>query len=319
MNDVTAPPVYVSVCLITYNQEKYIGQAIESIISQKTNVPFELVIGEDRSPDGTRRICEEYQMKYPSIVRLLPSEKNYGMMANLMRTLNNTKGKYVAFCEGDDFWTDAGKLQKQIDFLDNNADYVLVGHGYTKLYPNDTTEVVDNRPEKRNDFTIDDYIMSHFIHFNTLMYRNAVRIPEWFSSMSVGDQNLIFYVSQFGKIGYIPESMSMYRINEESFMHTNKLPRIIRNFIRDLEVMNEKTNYKYKERFDLRIRLEELMYSFWTHNYFIRQLTVCRNLPFLMKYRKYIFKDGFSFYKLLVPTELKTIYKAISKRRQPER
>mgnify|MGYP001248218371 CR=1 FL=1 len=116
----------VSVHMITYNHEKYIAQAIEGVLMQKTNFLFELVIGEDCSTDSTRVICKEYADRYPNIIKLLPDAgKNLGMMENAIRTTMACTGKYIALCEGDDYWTDPYKLQKQVDFLEAHNDYGL--------------------------------------------------------------------------------------------------------------------------------------------------------------------------------------------------
>ncbi|MDF1549683.1 MAG: glycosyltransferase, partial [Bacteroidales bacterium] len=118
----------LSVCMITYNHEKYIGQAIEGVLMQKTNFDIELLIGEDFSNDNTRNICMGYKNKYPDKIKLLLREKNIGMMRNFIQTLNTCKGKYIALCDGDDYWTDPLKLQKQVDFLEANPEYALCYH-----------------------------------------------------------------------------------------------------------------------------------------------------------------------------------------------
>lgn len=107
----------VSVYYITYNQEKFVRGAIESFLMQKTDFSYEIVIGEDYSTDNTRRICEEYADRYPNIINLLPSEKNLGIIANSVRTLKACRGEYVAFCEGDDYWTDENKLAIQLQAM----------------------------------------------------------------------------------------------------------------------------------------------------------------------------------------------------------
>lgn len=110
----------VSVCMITYNHEQYIKQAIEGVLIQKSNFNYELIIGEDRSTDNTRNLIQEYKKDYPAIIKPILRKKNIGMIANLIDTINNCKGKYIATCEGDDYWTDPFKLQKQVDFLEAN-------------------------------------------------------------------------------------------------------------------------------------------------------------------------------------------------------
>jgi len=112
----------VSIICITYNHEPYIAEAIEGVLMQKCSFPIELVIGEDCSTDNTRKICEEYANK-SELIKLLPTETNLGMMPNFIRTLQSCTGKYIAMCEGDDYWTDPLKLQKQVDFLEANAEY----------------------------------------------------------------------------------------------------------------------------------------------------------------------------------------------------
>jgi len=108
----------VSVAMITYNHEPFIREAIEGVLMQQTTFPYELVIGEDCSTDRTREICIEYRQKHPDKIRLLLNDKNLGMMPNFIQTLNACSGKYIALCEGDDYWIDTMKLQKQVDILE---------------------------------------------------------------------------------------------------------------------------------------------------------------------------------------------------------
>ena len=106
----------VSIASITYNHEKFIAQAIDSFLMQETDFDFEIIIGEDCSTDDTLKIIKEYKAKYPDIIKLITSESNVGMMTNFIRTLEACSGKYIALCEGDDYWTDTLKLQKQVNF-----------------------------------------------------------------------------------------------------------------------------------------------------------------------------------------------------------
>src|SRR5690349_16516557 len=108
----------VSVCMVTYNHEKFIEKAIEGVLMQETDFDVELVIGEDFSTDQTRSIIEKYQQKYPGKIIIAPSEHNLGMMKNFVNTLNTCTGEYIALCEGDDFWTDPTKLQRQVEFME---------------------------------------------------------------------------------------------------------------------------------------------------------------------------------------------------------
>ncbi len=116
----------VSVKMLTYNHEAYIAQAMEGVLQQKTNFPFELVIGEDCSTDGTREIVFEYQKKYPDIIRVITSEQNVGAKTNSYRTEKACRGKYIAYCEGDDYWHRPDKLQKQVDYMETHPECGLI-------------------------------------------------------------------------------------------------------------------------------------------------------------------------------------------------
>lgn len=143
----------VSVCMITYNHEPYIAKAIEDVLMQKADFPIELVIGEDCSTDRTRKIVLDYKNKYPEIIRVISSDKNIGAIKNLLRTEKSCSGKYMAYCEGDDYWTDSFKLQKQIEFLEANPDYGLV-HSNSHLFFVESKrlqKMAINLPEDLND------------------------------------------------------------------------------------------------------------------------------------------------------------------------
>jgi len=123
----------VSVLLLTYNHRQYITEAIESVLMQKTNFLFELLIGDDCSTDGTCEIVNKYLIQYPDVIKVIRSENNVGAILNEKRLMESAQGKYVAFLEGDDYWTNKCKLQKQCDFLENNPDVGLV-HGDVNHY-----------------------------------------------------------------------------------------------------------------------------------------------------------------------------------------
>lgn len=142
--------VIVSVCMITYNHEKYISEAIDGVLMQKTNFPIELIIGEDCSTDNTRKIVLEYTEKSPDIIRPLLSESNLGMTKNFIETMQAASGKYIALCEGDDYWTDPYKLQKQVDFLEENQNYSVCCHRYSIVKINSK-----KTPDHLDEFFID--------------------------------------------------------------------------------------------------------------------------------------------------------------------
>lgn len=209
--------IFVSVFILTYNQEKYIAQTIESILTQKTDYSFQLVIGEDCSSDNTRIICEEFSRKYGDKIKLLPSpEKNMGLIANYMRTIKECDGKYIAICDGDDYWIDEFKLQKQVAFLEENPDYSIVHTGLKFLLPNGDFKIFTNSMNiNYNDFT-------HLIYFNfifsvTAVFRNIQykdSLPNWIKKYSYGDwPTYLWTIKDGGKIHYIEDITAVYRKN----------------------------------------------------------------------------------------------------------
>ncbi|PQJ11644.1 hypothetical protein CJD36_007560 [Flavipsychrobacter stenotrophus] len=209
--------IVVSVCMITYRQELFIAQAIESILAQHTSFKFKLVIGEDSSPDKTRQICEEYAEKYGEIIELLPSYKNYGAIENFKRTLAFCTSKYIAICEGDDYWIDENKLQKQVDFLDKNKDFSSC---FSLVEVKD--ELGWNKPYDfyfpkydKNIFTIEDFILSdkNIIPTGTVLFRNVIPnpLPDYFSNIFSGDIALQLIFADKGKAMLFNEKLAVYR------------------------------------------------------------------------------------------------------------
>ena len=129
----------VSVCIITYNQEQFIRQCLDSILMQKVNFNYEIIVGDDFSKDSTRSILLDYQQKYPECIFPVLADSNSGISANYKRVLSKCKGKYIALCEGDDFWIGPNRLQKQIDFLESHEEFGFVGGNATILVDNEMT------------------------------------------------------------------------------------------------------------------------------------------------------------------------------------
>ena len=206
----------VSVCMLTYNHELYIREAIEGVLLQKTNFKIELIIGEDCSKDNTRKICLEYQNKYPDLIKLFLPQQNVGMQQNSIETLRKSSGKYIAMCEGDDYWNDPYKLQKQVDFMEANSDYAIVYHK-VKIF--DETENVF-RPEENNlsdkeiTYTIEDLAKHNFIHTPSVLLRaNTLDFSTIKKSSNVFmDYFLLMICARSGKIKYLPQCMAVYRV-----------------------------------------------------------------------------------------------------------
>ena len=207
----------VSIFSLAYNHEAFIEKAIESWLMQRTNFRFEAVIGEDNSTDRTREIVFAYAEKYPDIIRVVTSDSNVGMRANSQRTRDACKGKYLAFCEGDDYWTDPTKLQQQVDFLEANPDFSICFHDAIVLW-DDKSKIPDYFvPKNQKEVsTTEDVIENWFIPTASMILRKDYieELPDWMKHVYNGDWAIQLILSTKGKIKYIDELMSVYRKNE---------------------------------------------------------------------------------------------------------
>jgi len=211
--DNEAKDVKVSVCIITYNHERFVRQAIESVLMQEADFEYELVIGEDCSTDGTREIVVEYARQYPSRIRLLLPEHNQGMIPNFVATLTACRGQYVALLEGDDYWTDPHKLQTQVDFLEARPECAICFH-IASNYENG----VHTQPRAlywRKVSTIEDLLRRNYIQTSSVMFRNGLisEFPDWYFRMSLGDWPLFLLLAEHGKIGFLDGVMGAYRVH----------------------------------------------------------------------------------------------------------
>lgn len=235
--------ILVSVCMITYNHGNYIREAIEGVLKQKTDFAIELVIGEDFSTDNTRIICQEYTAKHPDIIRLLSSVKNLGMMPNFIRTTEACTGKYIALCDGDDYWTDSYKLKKQVDFLETNEDFAICHHNMQVVYDNEIREPhLSNNSQQKEVSTIEDLARMYFIYTASSIFRNGLikKWPDFIYQSSLGDYLLYMLIAQYGKIRYFPDVMGVYRVHENGIW--SKLPENIKSE-NQLNLLSELMNY----------------------------------------------------------------------------
>lgn len=216
----TQSDIMVSICCITYNHEKYIAQALDSFLMQDCNFKFEIIIGEDHSTDNTRKILDYYQRKHPDIVHILTSDTNVGSVKNQLRTMNVASGKYIAMCDGDDFWTDAFKLQKQVDFLESHPEYIICCH-YTRVI-NDYNQTVYMHPTPVSmEFSYEDLLLGRRdeTRICSLMVRNSREVREiglkkWYYQTYGSDTLFKLHAISTGKKIYvIPQVMACYRLH----------------------------------------------------------------------------------------------------------
>ena len=259
----------VSIVCITYNQEKYIAQAIKSFLMQKTNFDVEIIISDDCSTDSTPQIIEEYAKKNPNIKPIL-REKNIGAINNYIETLALATGEYVIVNEGDDYFSDENKLQKQVEFLDANPDYTICFHPVLRYFENDTkrNDIFPTEDMKRriSEFTFDNLLRENFMQTNSVMYRwNAVKnIAKVFPrDILPGDWYLHLLFAKEGKIKCLEEVMSVYRINSSGIWHDayeSKAKLISRN---STPMLNFFINV-YEKIFEKRIDAKIILYNRYT-------------------------------------------------------
>ncbi|MGD9494012.1 MAG: glycosyltransferase [Bacteroidales bacterium] len=206
----------LSVCLITYNHVKFIREAIEGVLNQEVNFTFELIIADDFSNDGTREILLEYKKQYPDKIKLVLQKTNVGAARNWLDLINAPKSKYIAYFEGDDYWIDSHKLQKQIDFLENNQEFVLCFHDAYVIDVTKKTKPFSNC--KKGVYLGEDILRKWLVPTGSIVFRNVVsnRLPSFFANVTHGDLALLLFLSEFGKFKYMPGFYSIYRINSNS-------------------------------------------------------------------------------------------------------
>jgi glycosyltransferase involved in cell wall biosynthesis len=233
--------VLISVVMITYGHEKFIREAIEGVLMQKVDFDLELVIADDNSPDNTEQVVLDIASSHPNgkWIKYTKHKKNKGMMPNFIWTLEQCKGKYIAMCDGDDYWTDPNKLQKQVDFLDANPDMTLCAHNAC-IFENNTVR----RASVVEQFTIltkKELISHNPIMTASVVFRNnLIDIPKWLSESPFGDYALYFLAIMKGRIGILPDYMCVYRKHDggvHSVLH-NKRGGMIKVWIDHIRFYN---------------------------------------------------------------------------------
>lgn len=238
-------PLLLSVACITYNHAPFIRECFEGFLMQKTDFEFEILVHDDASNDGTAEIIKEYEQKYPHLFKVVYQTENQyskGVKPIIKYLFPRARGKYIALCEGDDYWTDPYKLQKQVDFLEANEEYAICFHEVKILKNNQLIDDYITR-EVNEISTIDELAQGNFMHTNTVVFRKLEQnYPEWFFKLNAGDYALHLYNSQFGKIKKIKETMSVYRIHETNiWVHQNAIDMNAK-ILHDLNIIIENLN-----------------------------------------------------------------------------
>lgn len=212
-------PPRVSVIIITYNHERYIAQAIESVLSQRTNFSYEILISEDFSTDTTRAIVEAYAKKLPHLIRLCLSDQNLNNNCVTTRAIEAANGEFIAILDGDDYISSPSKLQKQVEFLDVHQDCAMCYHNARVVdesgVPTGELHVKSSSPRLDGLGTI---LAANPVPGSSPMLRKTAvtTFPEWFVDAPFGDWPLYILAAQCGRIGYIDETLSVYRKHSAS-------------------------------------------------------------------------------------------------------
>lgn len=244
--------IKISVIVTSYNHEKYIKKCIDSILMQK-GVDFEVIIGDDQSDDNTREILKEYKKNNHEIINLLPSNENLGVTKNLKRCFEVANGKYVAICEGDDYWTDSYKLQKQVKFLEERLDCVMCFNSILVYYENHKKKNHIQPKLSVDTLTTRELILNNYIgNFSSCMYRNSIikKLPDHLYDLFTVDWMFNIACSEFGNIGFLNENMSVYRIHDSGLWSSKEAEKQISELMVLIDLYNEYYSFKYDLEFE---------------------------------------------------------------------
>lgn len=271
--------IMVSISCITYNHEKYLADAIESFLMQKTTFKFEILIHDDASTDATAQIILKYEKLYPDIIKpIYQTENHYSKNIEISSIYQypRARGRYIALCEGDDYWTDPSKLQKQVDYLESHPECSLCFHN---------AEVVDARTSKKTGklhvpwasnnrkyfyskntiYQAGELALLDFIPTASLIFPKHLVLdfinnpPDWFMNAIVGDAPLRLVLASHGYAYYIDEAMSIYRVDVEGSSteraklinkDSNELVRRLNKHIEIIDGFDKYSKYKYTDQLD---------------------------------------------------------------------
>ena len=207
----------LSISTICFNQAQFIAKALDSVLMQKASFEYEVVIGDDCSTDGTREIVADYQRRWPEKVKPILREKNVGMQKNGIDTLERCGGEYLAFLEGDDYWTDPNKIQMQVDYLDAHQDCALVHHKVDHIAWPSGESLGEYPPAPYRIERPDPKILAmfNFIQTCSVMLRRKWLPPfdQQFQKLKLGDWPLCVLLSERGWVGYVDRTMAHYRVH----------------------------------------------------------------------------------------------------------
>lgn len=240
------PQPTVSIIMLTYGHEKYIEKSIRSVFMQKTNFECELIITNDNSPDDTDSVVKKVIVDAPEniSVKYVKHGKNMTMNPNFLWSLKECKGKYVAICEGDDYWQDENKLQKQVDFLDENSDFSMYFH----RSQDDHSKIIQDIETKV--YSEIEILNNWYVHTASVLFRNTFNESDYklLSSNKIHFYDIILFLimANKGKVWGTNENMSFYRYIETSITNTSKKIGYYESLFNHLDLVSTMYEGKYK-------------------------------------------------------------------------
>lgn len=291
-----------SVAVITYNQEKYIAQTLDSIINQKHDYFYEIVVGDDCSSDSTREIIKQYAEKYPEIVKPVFNEKNLGIIKNYFNVISLCTGKYIMECAGDDFWL-PGKVELQIPFMEKNPD---VGMCYTcaKIFDENNKKNCKKIGVKREVFE-DILYKGNPVPAVTVCFRNSL-IQSYCTETEPFDKNWLMedypiwlYISKVSKIRFLNEETCAYRVLNESASHSSDIKKAV-NFAKSTWKIQNFFSKKYLNKetspFDEHFVLAHIYINLNDRKNAKREFSLCKNKSKKINKYKLICSSSFLFF-----------------------
>jgi len=314
-NNVNKIPL-VSICVQTYKHEKYIAECLDGILMQQTNFEFEILLGEDDSPDKTRNICIDYAKKYPEKIRLFLHDRSNVIYMNgnptgrfnLLYNLTHSKGKYIAICPGDDYWTDPLKLQRQVDFLENNENHSLCCGAYRTLNGITKAEneiifnrISDDETEKGFSFGLNNMKEKWITKTLNLVFRRDLLLSINFLEYNYfRDVNLIYRLLKKGRGYYFKKIFGVYRLHEggiHSMRSTLNYLYIAYLIYKELYEKNKDDFTRYKYLKHLSMLFHYILYRRKTDKIIINKLNLLKEILELIKTKE----EYFRLFKSLSP------------------
>lgn len=287
--------IMVSILCMAYNHEKYIKDALEGFINQKTNFRYEVIVHDDASTDKTAEIIKEYVKRYPDIIKPILQKENQYSQGNYIEKIIQpyAKGKYIAICEGDDYWCDDNKLQMQIDVLENNLQYGACVHQTKQLNCKNNRTLLISPYKKNCDVDVETVLSGggRAFHTSSILVRRDLFFnkPDFCNDLkTVGDWPLVIYIILSSKIYYIDKIMSVYRLFSTDDAWSSKMNKSIEfsnihnlEVIRMLKKIRISVDIRYKNILDKKI--SDYAYAYMKNN-------LCRELFFTDYFKKQVLR-----------------------------